>query len=286
MPKRSKEQQQLLEMLRTTYQEVYALEEELCLRVSQQDNRIRIDYFYDALRALTDEELPLTWRQQRLSVEWLAYDAVAIRYLEHHPQAALKPNDQHYSADNRLIVVDAALPSKALQASRAQKNALKKAYLRFGVLFVALFKPFADRDHRDKKEEMEEQISALAQLENAVEKLALGEMSIQQVRDVVALIDDPSLRAKLEALLTDTRYHDPQTMKAALTTIRYAFEAEDKDYKEMEDAHMTFLTAQLGLYEQAKDLVKELAGQGLNLAGQHLDQAMSQSTDLGQGVGR
>lgn len=283
MPKRSKEQQQLLEMLRSSYQEIYALEEVLNLRVSQKDSRVRIDYFFDAPRALTDDELPLNWRQRRLSVEWLAYDAVAIRYLEHHPSAALTPNDQHYSADNRLIVVDAALPSKGKHATRDQKNALKKGYLHFGVLFVALFKPFADRDHRDKKEEMEEQLSALAHIENAVEKLALGEISIDHVRDLVKRIDDQSLKAKLDALLADTRYQDPQTMKAALTTIRYALDAEDKDYKEMEDAHLEFLTAQLGLYEQGKDMVKKLAGQGLNVAGQHFEQAMSQSTDLGIG---
>lgn len=284
MTKLGKEQQQLLDQLRSEYQHIYALEEELNLRVGQKDSRIRIDYFYDAPRALTGDSLPLDYRRLRLSLDWLAYDATAIRYLEHNPLAQLKPSDQHFAASTELIVVDPNVPDKANKPNRAQKNALKHHYLRFGVLFVALFKPFADRDYRDKQEEMEEQLSMLAQVENMLEQLATGAISVEQVTALLPMIDDPKLKAKLEALLADERYHDPQAMKEAMSLSAGAVDGKEVGLKQNEKTHMEFLTAQLAMYEQSKDFVKQLAGQGLNIVGQHMDQAMSQSTDRGRGM--
>ena len=283
MSKLAPEQQQLLQMLRGVYQEIYAIEEALNLRISQKDSRVRVDYFYDAPRALTDDSMALDWRRQRLSVQWLAYDAVAIRYLEHRPGAALKPNDQHYSASAHLIVTDPKLPNKGRRISRDDKRELKQCYLRFGVLFVALFKPFADRDHKDKQEEMEEQLSVLAELEKNVEALALGGDSKADIKQLLAMVDDPKLKAKLELLLADQRYHNPDAMREAMSVAGGGVEQQDRSLQTMEKAHMEFLTAQLGLYEHGKDYVKQLAGQGLNVAGQHFEQAMAQSADLGIG---
>lgn len=283
MPTPTREQQQLLEILRTAYQAIYAIEDELNLRVSQKDHRPRIDYFFDAPRALTDDTLPPEYRRLRLSVEWLAYDAIAIRYLEHRPLAALKPNDQHRTASIGLIVTDPKLPNTSREASRDDKARLKQAYLQFGVAFVALFKPFADRDHRDKKEEMEEQLGALTELESGMEKLALGEMSKAEVKQMLTAVDDPKIKAELQMLLTGDRHHDSQAMSAAMNAAKRSVMGQNNSLNSVEKAHMEFLTAQLGLYEQGKSMVKELAGQGLNVAGQHFEQVMSQTSDLGIG---
>lgn len=283
MPKLNKEQQQLLDIMRASYHEIYVIEEALNMRVGQKDSRVRVDYFFDAPRALTDETLPLEFRRQRLSVEWLAYDATAIRYLEHRPTAALQPNDLHYAASTQLIVMDSAVPTKAREASSEDKRQLKHHYLRFGVMFVALFKPFADRDHRDKQEEMEEQLSVLAELEKNVEALALGQKSKRDVLQLLKMVEDPKLKAKLELLLADSRYKHPDAMREAMSVAGDGMYQQDMALQTMEKAHMEFLSAQLGLYDQGKQIVKQLAGQGLNVAGEHLDQALAQSTDLGRG---
>jgi len=56
----------------------------------------------------------------------------------------------------------------------------------------------------------------------------------------------------------------------------------DAAQKKLESLHLTWLSGQLAMYEESKDVVQQLLRNGLNMAGKFLQDAMAQS---GHGVG-
>ncbi len=222
----------LIALITPVYEALRDLETPLLLTVGKGDVRVRVEYFHDAVRAFTAGETRGD-TTGRLSVEQLAYDLSAIRYLQQKPLAALHPKHVHASPGSALVTRSskALVGGYARTATRDDKQRLADFYLRYGLLFAALFKPVTDRDARDRVEEIDAQVSALLQAKNGKD------------------------RAK----------------------------ALDKVRKTVETAQMDFSTAQLGLYEEGKDMVKALAADGLNLAGQFVASATARDTQRGRG---
>jgi hypothetical protein len=277
------EQQQLVTLLSTLYHEILPLEQELGLILSDRDQRPRIDYFYDALRALTDPNMPVGLKLERLSLEWLAYDAVAIRYLENKPLAALNPHQRHQSPETKVSKRKSGELRTTRTANRDDKDFLSKCYLRFGVMFVALFKPFADRDHRELVEELEVAAQEITDVKTGVDALGQGGMSAAELEDITNHCQDPEVRKLVNTLLEKQRYKQSENIKSALQALTSEIAKKDAQIKSVQAAHMNFAASQLALYEAGKDVVKQLASQGLNVAGQHLDQALTQTTSRDRG---
>lgn len=59
--------------------------------------------------------------------------------------------------------------------------------------------------------------------------------------------------------------------------------AADKQIKTVEQAHFAFATAQLAIYENAKEVVKKMAVNGLNIVGNFVENAVREAT---RGAGR
>lgn len=56
-----------------------------------------------------------------------------------------------------------------------------------------------------------------------------------------------------------------------------AAQSADREIKAVDKAHLEYSSAQLGLYEEGKDIVKQLAAKGLNLAGRFVQNSMDQA---------
>lgn len=279
----TREQQQLVELLGHVYHEILPLEEQFGLFISNKDQRPRIDYFFDALRALTNSDMPTLLRLERLSLEWLAYDATAIRYIEHKPLAVLSPHHAYQSPGLHIRKEKTDALTTQRTANREDKKQLSTLYLRFGVMFVALFKPFADRDHRDRVEELEEQAQELTNVSTAIEGLGQGTASVTELEEAAKHCHDPEMKKLVQALLERQRYKQSAQLRGSLTAVESRIDQKNREIETVQHAHLNLSANQLALYEIGKDVVKELAGQGLNVAGQHLNQALTQTNQLGRG---
>lgn len=278
----NREQLKLVELLRTLYNEILPLEQELGLLVSNTDQRPRIDYFFDALRALTDSAMPAERRLERLSLEWLSYDATAIRYLENKPLGELNPHQAYQSPETRVRKQKTEALSTKRTANREDKRVLSQLYLRFGVMFVALFKPFADRDYRDQMEEMETQAQEVSDVKTAIEALGQGNIKVAQLKDAAEHCSDSDLKKLVDALIEKQRYKQSDYMKAAMIAAKSRLEQKNNELVSIQATHMHFAASQLALYENGKDVVKQLASEGLNVAGEHLNQTLSQANQRGR----
>lgn len=276
---------QLIRHLSEEYGHILALEQALGLKMSNEDQRPRIDYFHDALRALTNHELPQDWRTQRLCLEWLAYDAGAIRYLEQQPLSDLNPRHANYSPHLDVLVKSVQEMVESREATREDIRALKHHYLRYGVMFVALFKPFADRDYLERVEEMDVQVTHINTVISELEKLGQGGGSKAAVTQAAQHTGRAEVVQLIAELFKRKGYKVPEYLEKALVILRYLLDQADRNIRTLESAHLNYASAQLGLVEIGKPIVKELRSQGIQLAGEHTEQALGQQ-DTGRGMDR
>lgn len=257
----------IIEILTRIYEEIRAIEADMGLLFGGGDFRPRIDYFHDAVRAL------MSGNDARLSVELLAYDARALAYVQAHPLLPVKQSGQSLSSATALATrkENALAPSGNRRAGREAKQHLSELYQQYGVLFTALFKPYADNDYRDRKDELDETVT---QLNAALQAIRAGGKGAEAM---IAQLDDPKLRTELLRLLVQKRQGEAAALLAE------AAKRADRDIKEIEDAHLYYATAQLNLYETGRDMVKQLAAHGMNLAGRFVENAMQQARrDMGR----
>ncbi len=224
------DQKRLISLLTPLYEDLREIETVLQLTVGRGDMRVRVEYFHDAVRALTSGS-ELYAKEGRLSVEQLAYDVAAIRYVQAKPLSAMDGKHVHSSPSTAVAHKKGKGLTPQRAATRDDKQQISDLYLRYGLIFSALFKPVADRNTKDRIEEIDELVTQLAHAKDGKDKIK-----------------------KL-----------------------------DKAIEKIEAAQMDFASAQLGLYEQGKDIVKQLAADGLNLAGQHVASASSKDNSRGRG---
>ncbi len=159
------EQQSIVALLTRMYHDILALETEFQLLAGEGDFRERIEHFHDAVRAFTSGDTG----SKRLSVEWLAYDLSAMRYIQQKPLASFKPHGGAASPETTLVRIEPALMPNPKRPDRATKDRISELYQTYAVLFAGLLKPFADRDHRDRVEELNDDIEELHTLNNKAE---------------------------------------------------------------------------------------------------------------------
>jgi hypothetical protein len=276
--------QGIVTLLLRLYEEIRVLEIEFGLCVGPRDFRPRIEYFHDAVRALSAGDAQAREAGGRLSVEFLAYDLSCLRYLQSMPLAPLTPGHRHLSpATGLTTLASQAVAAHAKKPGKMEKQRMSELYRQYGVLFSALFKPVADEDYRDRVEEMQAQAEEIAAVLQQVESLGQGKGSEQSVRASAAHCEDKETRALAEGVLSKQSYKKTNALTSAIKGLKNRLNRADQGIAGLEASHMQYGTAQLALFEAGKDLVKQLAGKGVNLAGQFVQAAQTHGP---QGRGR
>lgn len=279
----SAEQGAIIELMSGKYQQLAAIEGEWGIRLSEGDMRPRIEHFHDAVRALTSGSDDIYARNSRLSVENLAYDLALLRAIPDRPTGYInRTTEKSFStALVRADQVGAGVPKMPPQGVRAEITQLYRDYT---VFFAALFAEVADRNFKSRVDAVDAAVADIGLIEQILEQLASGKMTSNQAMSEMNHVERDDLRERIQQMLArkSLSAKEKQEARAMLSQIEQGL---NKEKKQVEQSHLNYATGQLAVYEDAKDTVKRLAAQGLNLAGKFLDNAM-QAAGRGQGRGR
>lgn len=263
----------LVNILNGIYKEIHSIESALGIRGEEGDFRPRIEYFHDAVRALTSGDM----RNKRLSVEFLSYDVAMLRYIQNNPLTKSKGKKLDLSPRTALVTeAEAEYASGDRREVRAQLSELYKSY---SVLFVALFADPADRDYQSKVNTCNEEVENIAAVERAAKAAGKNQQSAIDMEDILQELDDPALIQKILAAMGGNR--KKVIMAEALQKLSAMIKAADKQIKTVEQAHFTYATSQLAIYENARDVVKKMAVSGMNIVGNFVEAAVYEANKGG-----
>lgn len=273
------EQAAIIELMHGKYSQLLPIETEWGIRLHEGDWRPRIEHFHDAVRALTSGEGDLYAKQSRLSVENLAYDLGQLRQIQNKPVGLINRATEK-SAGSALIKrseAGASTPKTPPQAVRGQLVSLYRDYM---VFFAALFAQVADLNYQSRMETAEQSQADLHLIEDVMGKLVAGKISAAEALHELMHVEEDQLRERISGLLArkGLSAREKQEAMALMAQIGRGL-AEEK--KRLDTAHLNYATGQLAVYEEAKETIKRLQSQGLNLAGKFVEQAMR-----GQGAGK
>lgn len=162
-------------------------------------------------------------------------------------------------------------------------------YERYALLYAAALSETIDRNVRDQMEELDTAVEELALLKDLIEQLGLDEIDVEQAEELIRQAVEDRERAEMIIAMLLRQLAERNRRVKSEEMIKQAeahMAAVDQKIDNLEKAHLTFLTNQLGVYEDAKELVKRLAGQGLNLAGQFVEASAAREKTMRGGRGR
>lgn len=267
------EQEAIVQFLTRIYADICPIESGLKLLVGDNDFRPRIEYFHDAVRALTSGDTAELETGGRLSVEWLAYDVEAIRYIQSKPLSPLTRHSAGLSPKKAVVhVAPGALAVKTATADRATRDRLVDLYQHYGLLFAALLKPLADRDCQERTDALNNDVRDIHTLLDQFDHGQL-DAAMATVQD----IEDPKLRQELMDFLRQQKQKKSEALQTLLHGLKKTAKEKDAQIVAIEKAHMRYGLAQLSMYENGKDILKKMARSGMNLAGKFVESAMAQA---------
>lgn len=277
------EQQAMAELLQAKYQQILPVEAQWGIRLTEGDMRPRVEHFHDALRALTSGSADLYAKNSRLSVEHLAYDLSLLRQIPDRPLGSINRATEKSigTAVVRQRDAGAGVPKMPPQAVRAE---LVQHYRDYLVFFAAMFAPVADRNFQSRSDTVDAQVADVGLVEQVLKQWMAGNMTNAQASAELMHVERDDLRERLQAMLA-RKSMSAREKQEALALLAQVERGLAKEKQQIEQAHLSYATGQLAVYEEAKDTVKKLAAQGLNLAGRFLEQAM-QAAGQGRGQGR
>jgi hypothetical protein len=281
----AQEQDSITAMLTRIYMELVDIEQEHRLFVGEGDFRPRIEYFHDAVRAFSAHDDSARATGGRLSVEMLAYDVECLRYIQSLPAAPFKPDGQPLAAGAELINVGKGqdLAAGPRRIDRTTRERISELYQHYSVLFAALLKPYADADYIDRTEELNHDVQDLNAIIDQVTALAEGKGSINTAMAAAAQMEDDKLHRLMMAYLQEKRFKSgPDTLKLT-TALKSEIQKKNNQIKTIEQAHMNYALAQLGIYETSKDMLKTMAQKGMNLVGKFVEASIA---DTKRSMGR
>ena len=266
----------LLSLLHRAYEPILSTEEQMGIVVSASDFRARIEWFHDAVRAFSSNAVPLHAVGTRLSVEQLARDAQSLKAIQSHPM--------HPGLTTRRPTMQQLVPTgegAPMHPSEA-KQILMDAYKTYGVLFVALLAERADRNYQSRTDMKNAQVEEIGGLESSVKKQGTKDIDLEAL--VQQQVFDQDLKNMLLHRLNQAKKKKIPP-REAMTLLKAAGKAIDASIIALDKAHFAYAAVQLTFLEQSKDVVKNLAMQGMNLAGKFLMDALGAAT-RGRGPGR
>lgn len=268
----------LIPIMNSQYDRIAAIEEAAGIRLREGDMRPRIDYFHDAVRALTSGESPYA-PTGRLSVEHLAWDVAQLRLVPGNPLGRLHKGTEKMAGAELMTQEDAAY-RMAGASPRAIRAELAQLYKDYTVLFVALFAEVADINFKCRQEEMDAAVADIAQVQAVIGQLAKGQINSQQGQLLLEQVEQDSLREQAQAAIASSDVRAKANM--LLANLKGAEQKLNAQGQAIDKAHLSYVTGQLAIYEESKDIVKRLAAQGMNLAGKFVENAMQQSAGKGR----
>ena len=281
----NQKRQSLIAVMNGIYDDLTALEREHGLFVGDGDLRPRIDYFHDVVRLSTDNPDRVYDEHSRLSVEHLAYDLSCLRYLMDHPVAPLghikEVRIPKAEVKEKQAVVERA-PQYASVPPKTRADIAEK-YKNYTVLFAALFAETADMNFHSRVEENNAEVEALAHAQHVLSEIMQGQLTEAEVQVALEHVHDEEIKTQLMAALHERGKQKRARANAVHHWLQGQMDGVDQMTAQINGAHTEFLSGQMMLYQDSKIMVQHLAAQGLNLAGQHLENAMNQSMGRGQG---
>jgi len=273
------EQEALVALLTRMYSDIRDIEEEFELLVGDGDFRPRIEYFHDAVRAFTSGEA-----SARLAVELLAYDVASLRVIYAKPLAPFTPHTSILSPSTAMVAPghhDLSIQRK--RPDRAVRERISDLYQHYAVLFSALLKPFADKDYHERVDNLNQDVEDLHSLVAECVAYQKGKGSAEKMGSAITHVEDDGLRHELVNFMHQQKFKRKDHMQKLTQFLKATIASKNKEIKAIDDAHMHYALAQLGIFEGSKDMLKTMAKQGMNLVGKFVEASIAESKrDVGR----
>jgi len=280
--KLSSEKEAIIGLMNERYQQILPIEAEWGIRFKEGDMRPRIEHFHDAVRAYTSGSADLYSKHSRLSVEHLAFDLSQLRHIQEKPLGAMHRGNEK-SASSALVKMGlrGEAPPKTPPAPVRQE--LVAQYKTYTVFYAALFAEAADRNFKSRQDGLDNDVGDIGMIETMLQQLAAGQLTQSEALQESHHIERDDLRERIQQMLASKKLSAAEAHEA-LAMIG-AIETGLKDEsKKLDSAHLSYVTGQLAVYEENRDMIKKMAASGLNMAGKFLQQAVSTAQGKGRGV--
>lgn len=274
----SSEAEALISLMDRQYREIREIEAGNNIMGREGDFRPRIEYYHDAVRALTSATDDHLGKDSRLSVERLAYDITMLRHISASPLTAGRGKG-HYSPHSDVTVAGA--PGTG-GMPREVRQKLTQLYKDYSVLFAAIFAEKADRNAQARTDEANATIEDCHTMQQMLEELARGEVNMAEVIAMAQHVENDSLRQAINALLQQKEMQKAILAQAA-DRLKKTAQSLNHDIKEIDKAALNYASGQLLAYEESKETVKRLVASGLNVAGKFVENAMAKAQGHGKG---
>lgn len=278
------ELESIIALLTRICEDIHVIEEEYRLLAGDHDFRPRIEHFHDAVRAFSSQEAVHQQPGGRLCIEFLASDLAALRQIQATPLAPLKLHGPIYSPSTAPVAVRSGdLTVRAKRPSRQVRERICELYQHYAVMFAALLKPLADRDYIDRTEELNQDVKDLHSLIAQLEQLLAGKNNVQGVVTAINHLEDEGLRHELMLFMQQEKYKKKDLLVKLIAFLKTHRGQKDQMIAGVDGAHMQYVMSQLAIFEESRDMLKKLAGQGMNLVGKFVQNAMQESKrDMGR----
>lgn len=265
----SKDQEVILSLLTQLYLEIVSIEQKFKLIAGRGDMRPRIDYFHDAVRAFAGEGA----NHPRLSIENLAYDLKCLNYIRQMPLSPFRDGTEGSSPSQEIITTDIALTTTGNRPDRKIRAQITELYGKYSVMFAALLKQAADYDYEEReqtiKNDTKDLYSIIHQFENKID--------IDTITQLTHQLDETELRVIILTFLQHKKHKNKSDIEKLLKHLKNIIKQKDKNIEILEKSHHNFAMAQLSIFENSKDMLKDLALQGMNLIGKFVEASIAES---------
>lgn len=268
----SNEQESIIGLLTRIYTDILEIEEEYQLIAGGSDFRPRIEHFHDAVRAFSSSA-----DSERLSVELLAYDLNCLRYVISMPLASFKSDGGSMSPKADLVVLDKGLAVKRARPDRGVRERITELYQSYSVLFAALLKTNADNDYHERIDNLNQDVEDLHKLNGQLDALMDNKEQLPKVVTAIQHLEEDDLREQLLKFMQAQKFTKKDNLKKLMQFLKEHAGRKDKEIASIEQAHMTYVMSQLGIFENSKDMLKKMAAQGMNLVGKFVENAIAET---------
>lgn len=265
------EQEQIVRLLTRIYSDVAAIETDFGIFVGNGDFRPRIEYFHDAVRALTSSETRHLEEGGRLSIEILAYDLSCLRYIQSMPLSPFTKGEINSPASG-MVALDSKPVAGTKRPDRKTKEHLVELYKNYAVLYAAILKPIADNDYHERTDNLNHDVKDIHAIIKQFEK-----SDMNAAARLVQNLEDEGLRGELIAYLQQAKAAKPENIKKIVSYLKERIKKKDKGLKTIEKAHMDYGLTQLNLFENSRDMLKKMAANGMNLVGNFVEASIAET---------
>jgi hypothetical protein len=280
--KLSSEKEAIIGLMNDRYQQILPMEAEWGIRFKEGDMRPRIEHFHDAVRAYMSGSVDIYAKHSRLSVEHLAFDLGQLRQIQEKPLGTLHRGTEK-STGSALVKLGlrGEAPPKTPPSSVRQE--LVAQYKTYAVFYAALFAEVADRNFKSRQDALDNDVGDIGMIETMLQQLAAGQLTQTEALQESHHIERDDLRERIQQMLASKKLTAAEKQEA-LGMIGGIERGLKEESKKLDASHTSYVTGQLAVYEENRDMIKKMAASGLNMAGKFLQQAVSTAQGKGRGV--